>query len=100
AVECRACTACRLCELGKRRGKPAETKLELRLDERDGVGARRKRDAVELRHGLAQRKVRDVDRDHVDNVWDKQAIERAEVRGLEIHDTGIAAQPSAQLPVA
>jgi hypothetical protein len=79
--------------------RPGEPELELWLDERNGRGIGRELDRAELRDGVRDRQVREVDRHDVDRVRHELARELAEVRPLEVDDPLVEAQRAEQLPV-
>ena len=81
-----------------RRTRPAQ--LELRLDERDRLRVRGKLNLLELRYGLDEREVGDVDRDDVDRFGDHCERQVAEVRALEVHHSRIATERTEQLAVS
>jgi hypothetical protein len=64
----RLCCFDRGAELDGIGGRRGAAQLEHGLDEREHVGACRERDRGQLRHGLADRDVRQVDRDDVDRL--------------------------------
>ena len=87
-------------EIAPTRRQAGETELELRLHECDRIGPLRDRNSVQLRHCLAQGKIRQVDRHDVDLVRNQGQVELPEVRRLQVDDAGILTQRPEQLPVA
>ena len=74
--------------------------LERRLDERDQAGRWGEVQPAERRDRVGDRRVRQVDRHHVDDVRHHVGAERVDVRALEVHDPRIEPQAAEELPEA
>ena len=74
--------------------------LELRLDEREQACVACQRDPVELRDGLREREVREVDRDDVDRLRDELRSKVRDIRSLQVDDARILSQRPEQLAEA